>query len=212
MHNTYTNYYKNHNPKFLLEVVNSPKMYNDEARLAAFDLLKEKGEIFTEEQEAAFEQIKQDIAKANVLKKEEITVEETQNAPQLYSPTAILGFSIFLEPIFGAILLYHNLKEQEKKSPAKAVLLIGISLLVFKMALVYYQYFNQIYSLVLSIGAGIIFIEMFWKKHIGLKTVYKRKSIWKPLFLFLAIIFIILGIQLYLDPQLYHQLLQQRSL
>lgn len=212
MQNNYTNYYKNHNSKSLLEIVNAPDVYNDEARLAAFELLKQKGETFAAEQEFEFKQINKKLIQENLVSKEESPKKESHNLPQLFSPTAILGFSIFLEPLFGAILLYHNLKEQEKKSPAKAVLLIGISLLVFKMALVYYQYFNQIYSLVLSIGAGIIFIEMFWKKHIGLKTAYKRKSIWKPLFLFLAIIFAIFGLQLYLDPELYQQLLEQRDL
>ncbi len=114
MENQYLNYYKNHSEKELLEVVQNPEAYNDEARLAAYDLLKEKNKTLTIEQITELESLKIKFNDSQIIaKKEEEQVEE--KLQNWYSPTAILGFSIFLEPLFGAILLSQNLKKADKK-------------------------------------------------------------------------------------------------
>ncbi len=211
MENQYLSYYKNHSEKELLEVVQNPEAYNDEARLAAYDLLKKKNKTLTIEQITEFESLKIKFNDSQVItKKEEEQVDEKLR--NWYSPTAILGFSIFLEPLFGAILLSQNLKKADKKKQATIVILVGVVFLLGRMALVYTQRMTQVNSLIISIGAGLVFIEFFWKKHLGYKVKYNRKSIWKPLLIFLGVIVLIFGLQMALNPELFQELLKQQQL
>ncbi len=211
MENQYLNYYKNHSEKELLEVVQNPEAYNDEARLAAYDLLKEKNKTLTIEQITELESLKIKFNDSQIIaKKEEEQVEE--KLQNWYSPTAILGFSIFLEPLFGAILLSQNLKKADKKKQATIVIIIGIVFLLGRMALVYTQRMTQVNSLIISIGAGLVFIEFFWKKHLGYKVKYNRKPIWKPLLIFLGVIILVFGLQMALNPELFQELLKQQQL
>ncbi len=80
------------------------------------------------------------------------------------------------------------------------------------MALVYTQRMTQVNSLIISIGAGLVFIEFFWKKHLGYKVKYNRKPIWKPLLIFLGVIILVFGLQMALNPELFQELLKQQQL
>jgi len=212
MENQYINYYKKHSGKELLEVVNSPNAYNNEARLAAYQLLSNKTYAFSAVQIAEYENLKNEFKQKHIAQQAKAVEVESKELPSWYSPTAILGFSIFLEPLFGAILLSQNFKKAKKKKQANLVILIGVLFLLARMALMYTRQMTQITSLIISIGAGIVFIEVFWKKYLGYQSKYKRKSIWKPLLIFIGVTLCLFGIQMYLDPELYQELLKQQQM
>lgn len=212
MENQYINYYKKHSENELIEVINSPNSYNNEARLAAYELLGNKEYAFSSVQTTEYEDLKNEFKQKDIDQQAKVEAELSQELPSWYSPTAILGFSIFLEPLFGAILLSHNFKIANKTKQAKLVILVGVLFLLARMALIYTQQMSQIASLAISIGAGIVFVEVFWKKHLGYQVKYERKSIWKPLLIFVGITLCLFGLQMYLDPELYQQLLKQQQM
>jgi len=109
MENQYTNYYKNHSVKELLEVAENSNSYENEARLAAYKLLEEKKVELKQELVDEMEAIKDSFVR-QIRVAEEVEVEEIQ---EWYSPAAVLGFSIFM-PIIGAFLMSHNFRRSRK--------------------------------------------------------------------------------------------------
>lgn len=212
MENQYINYYKNHSKEQLLEVMNNPSSYNDEARLATYELLHNKKYVFSDSQTIEFENLKKELEQKQLAQKTTESPEPQKDIQSLYSPTAILGFTVFLEPLFGAFLLSRNLKTVKKSKQASWVIVVGLLFLLARMILVYMKQMTQVSSLIISIGAGLIFVEVFWKKHIGYKTPYKRKTTWKPLLISIIVLMCLFGLQMYLNPELFQQLLKEQQI
>jgi len=119
----------------------------------------------------------------------------------IYSKWAILGFSVFVSPLVGAILLMINLRSVGFKRQATSVLLITIGYL-FLASIVISSVMKPppnvtltdlahnklfiIYNLIAQIIGGGILAEYFYKKYFPADN-YKYKTVWRPL----AIMFII---------------------
>jgi len=126
---------------------------------------------------------------------------EQQDIP-IYSKWVILGFSILVSPLVGAILLMINLRSVGFKKQATGVLLFTIGYL-FLVSIVLSSVLKLppnstltelthnklfiIYSLVAQIIGGGILAEYFYKKYFPADS-YRYKSAWPPL----AILFIIM--------------------
>jgi len=209
MENQYSAYYKNHSEKELIEVINQPEIYEDEARLAAFYKLKQKNVKLNGGQLKDFDKLKDELIRQERIQgAEKVLQTDVDKIQEWYSPAAVLGFSIFLSPLFGAILLSYNLKKANKKPQANYVIIIGVLFLALGATLAYTGRMTQIASIGISVVAGLIFIELFWKKHLGYQTKYKRKSIWKALIIVLGIVALLAGIQFYLNPELFKELVK----
>lgn len=119
----------------------------------------------------------------------------------IYSKWAILGFSVFVSPLVGAILLMINLRSVGFRRQATSVLLFTIAFLFLasmvigsvlkfppNITLTELAHNKQfiIYNLIAQIIGGGILAEYFYKKYFPADT-YKYKSVWRPL----AIMFII---------------------
>lgn len=188
--NQYTAYYKNRPSEELKEIAFQDSLYEDEARLAALLILKERNEIISGDEQKELEELNKKIEakKAKVLKDEEEASKiklqnniEEKPLPELYSPVAILGFSLFFSLIFGAVLMYLNLKKLGKSAQAINVLLISIGIMALMyFASIKYQ-LSQVVVLLINLGGGLLLIEYFWKKHVGTHIKFKKKPIVKAI-------------------------------
>ncbi len=185
--NQYSKYYKNHTNKELKKVVEQIDDYHDEARLAAYLELESRGEILLSEELAEMKAIKNRliaIEKKLINEKEQKeAVDQLQNQtklPHLYSPTAILGFTIIFSVLFGGILMFLNLRKLNKKAIAITVLFISVGFMILGGVVAQLSNMNQWLVMPVNIVGGIVLIEYFWKKHIGHITKFNRKSILKP--------------------------------
>jgi hypothetical protein len=113
----------------------------------------------------------------------------------IYSKWAILGFSVFVSPLVGAILLMINLRSVGFRRQATSVLLFTIAFLFLasmvigsvlkfppNITLTELAHNKQfiIYNLIAQIIGGGILAEYFYKKYFPADT-YKYKSVWRPL-------------------------------
>jgi hypothetical protein len=126
---------------------------------------------------------------------------EQQQDIAIYSKWAILGFSILVSPLVGAILLMINLRSVGFKRQSISVLLFTIAYL-FLASMVIGSVLKPpanvtlielaqnktfiIYNLVAQIIGGGILAEYFYKKYFPADH-YKYKSIWRPLAVMLII-------------------------
>ena len=203
--NPYLNHYKKHSTEKLNEITYQPKTYQDEARLAAFLELQNRGVKFSEKDLEEFNQLKENFKKAEVDKPVEEADEVT---PELFSPTAIVGFSVF-SILIGGILMFSNLRKLKHKKQSVYALLVSI-LLVFLVGIITASNgMNPIISIIGNIIGGVILIEFFWKKIIPGDLNYKPKSTW-------VVIAILIGITLLQyfifknNPELLEQLYQKK--
>jgi hypothetical protein len=107
------------------------------------------------------------------------------DAPELYSPRAIWGFSIFFTVIFGAVLLFVNLKNKKAKW-----VVIGFGLLYTSLVIIIMNFIpqpNAGLSVGLNGGGGLLLTNLFWDKYVGRETKFRAKPIWKPLIISILI-------------------------
>lgn len=107
---------------------------------------------------------------------------------KLYSPHAVMGFTVFFAPIFGGMLLRQNLIDAGNPRQANLVLL---STILYTLAILVVA--NDVASkspalvFLMNLVWGVILIEGFYKRQLsGLE--YSHKKIWKPLLISFAII------------------------
>jgi len=127
--------------------------------------------------------------------------EQQQQDIAIYSKWAILGFSILVSPLVGAILLMINLRSIGFRRQATSILLFTIGYL-FLASIIISGVLNLppnitlaqlthnkpfiIYSLVAQIIGGGILAEYFYKKYFPADH-YTYKSVWRPLVVMLII-------------------------
>ena len=132
--------------------------------------------------------------------------ENNQQQPEqqdiaIYSKWAILGFSVFVSPLVGAILLMINLRSVGFRRQATSVLLITIGYLFLASVVISsvlktppnvtltdlaHNKLFIIYNLIAQIIGGGILAEYFYKKYFPADT-YKYKTVWRPLAIMLII-------------------------
>ncbi len=110
---------------------------------------------------------------------------EDLDAPELYSPRAIWGFSVFFTVIFGAVLLALNIADKKAKG-----MVIGFGILYTAAVIVIVNLLPQTNSgIVIGLNAGgaLILTKLFWDKYVGAETKFRTKAIWKPLIISILI-------------------------
>ncbi len=109
-----------------------------EAVQIAFEILQERGRVFSEQEKTAVQQLIQHKKEAEEAKRaEEVEVwkdhiTEDPEAIKLYSRTTILVSSLFFTPIPGSILLFLNLIKLKKYLASFLALAFGILFCLFQ--------------------------------------------------------------------------------
>ena len=109
-----------------------------EAVQAAFEVLEERGHVFSEQEKTAVQQLIQQKKEEEEAKRtEEVEIwkdhiTEDPEAIRLYSRMTILVTSVFFSTIPGAILLCLNLIKLKKYFPAFLTLVFGLLFFIFQ--------------------------------------------------------------------------------
>ena len=178
----------------LLEMYNNTELYTVEA-LKSIETELQKREIDFEAHDYAYLQREEDAQNGVEHIEIEKEIEIAKSPIDLYSPTAIFGFSIFFSTFIGGILLMLNLRKLGKKEQGNQVLFLSLLFVLASSAILSYLGPNSLVSLLLNLFGGWLFANYFFQKYIGTWRGYERKPIWKPLTIML---FISLGLALVL--------------
>ncbi len=187
----------------LLEYFNNHHKYVPVAVLAAVAELQKRGRLFTEAELATLESERQAIrqaAQAEAAATEaEAEPEETGEVSRLYTPNAIVGFSIFFSLLFGAILLATNIRETNNRRGSWVV--IGFSIVYMAVEVTLFQlYKNSTLTLGLNLIGALILNFYFWPKYIGFGRAYEAKPIWRALLISILIILPLILIVTFFSP------------
>jgi hypothetical protein len=101
------------------------------------------------------------------------------DAPALYSPRAIWGFSVFFTVVFGAVLLASNLSGSKGKWMVIGFGILYTSAMMLVLNLIPHP--NSGLTLALNAGGALVLTNLFWNRFVGKETLFRTKSIWKPL-------------------------------
>ncbi len=148
-----------------------------------------------------------DIEKEQKYRMNEIEVMEQQQTSykiKIYYKETIWGFSALLTPLFGGILLMHNLRKIGQKKAANKVLITSI---IFTIATFLYV-FNMGYKLprlatFINIGGALFLTEFYFKKHFPQQKNYAKKEIW-PL-LAISVLLLLLLLFIYVNYNEYYK-------
>jgi len=207
MDNQYTNYYKNRKVEELQEVVGNPTSYEDEARLAAYKSLQQKEVELSQGQLDDLQFIEDSLKRQIRVKEKEVETEELQ---EWYSPTAVLGFSVFL-PVVGAFMLSYNFRGHKNIFLSVIISIVGVIFTFFIPAIGKDILTMLFMTLVVHTFAGLIFIKFFWKKYLGGSEVkYKRKSILKILLIVVGFI-VFTTMQIINNPEVFNEIMKQQQ-
>ncbi|WP_010520379.1 hypothetical protein [Aquimarina agarivorans] len=203
--NQYSKFYKGCTTVELKKIITQKELYHDEARVAAFLELKNQGILLNSEEESELQKLTSNLKvsdqKAQSKKKEgqKPEINNPLETPSLYSPTAVLGFTILFSVIFGGILMFLNLRTLNKKSTALKVLFATIGFMLIGGLVAQWSEMNQWVIMLVNVIGGIVLIEFFWKKYIGNTSNFNRKSILKPAVISLLVSFLVTYLFIYLN-------------
>ncbi|HNR19350.1 MAG TPA: hypothetical protein PKN75_12040 [Bacteroidia bacterium] len=111
-----------------------------------------------------------------------------ESKPKIYSKMAIMGFSVFMSPIFGGVLLMQNLKYIGNKKAAYLILVVSVLLLLATIIIVgNSEKKTSSLTWLCNLIGGAILSEYFFKKYFSNGDEYEKKKIWKPLIISILI-------------------------
>lgn len=174
-----------------------------EAVQVAFEILEERGRIFTEVEKIDIQNIIQSKKKAETSKnneeiqdwKDHITTDST--AIQLYSRALIWISSLFLGTLFGAILLSLNLLKLKKYLRAIFTFLFGIIYIPFQHYAYNLLIENNLVTTsryspeMLPIIVGPLILILFWVTALPKRIVYRSQSYLFPIIFAVIMLFVI---------------------
>jgi len=189
--------------KELENYLNSENRFVPEAVHMAFEILEERGRVFTEAEKIHIQNIIQHKKQTEAAKKHEETedwkdhITNDPSAVKLYSRTLILVSSFFLGTFFGAVLLSLNFLKLKKYIPAAFTFLFG----TIYIPLQYYAYNflvenNLVTSSrhspeILPVIAGPIILIIIWVTTMPKRIVYRSQSYLFPIILAVIMLFLI---------------------
>lgn len=164
-----------------------------EAVQIAFEILLERGRIFTEQEKADIQQLIQHKKHEEEAKKKEETevwqdhVTDDPHAVKLYSRTAILVISIFFSTIPASILLSLNLIKLKKYPAAILILVYGFLFFILQKYILLSNFdftSPSRYSPEIGIiAAGAIGLIFLWVTTVPKKLPYRPESYLLPVIL-----------------------------
>ena len=191
--------------KSVLEAKKNNELYfyiQPESRFVAqaikysFDILKERGEIFSEEETNRIIKLIED---KNLKENQESIKDEAwdknsvedSNAIELFSQLSIWGFCIAFGVVSGSILLAFNFKKLNKPKASVIVISFGILYTIFQyFAINYLEEVNFVIkrlTFTFSVIGASILHYLFWENYIGKEINYRKKSIIIPLIICIVI-------------------------
>ena len=183
----------------LREYVTGHVQYRDAAVLAAFDELRRRGQPAPEEAAlrpalesgAGAQRVLDEVAAAKAAAERPVPArspgepaEVPADAPALYSPLAIILFSIMSVPV-GGILLGMNLVRVKQKKAALGLTLFVLAYMALGLVLLLLaaSQNNPAYAwglLGLNLLATMAYLQWFWPRYVG-STPYRSRSALVPL-------------------------------
>ncbi|MEO9572227.1 MAG: hypothetical protein ABJH82_00340 [Polaribacter sp.] len=202
--NSFTNNMRLKSDAELEEILDKKNNYTEHAIQAVIWELENRNLIEKSESNYIETPIEIDIVSSNTISKpleENESPFEDLEQPFLYSKKTIQGFTIFFTTIFGAILLMKNLKEMNKPKARIQVLVFGIVYTIFSAIILDILPKSFFMTLIFNLIGYAVLVEFFWNKHLGKNLKYRKKQIWLPLIISLAILFLMLFLLQFL-PQI----------
>ncbi len=161
-----------------------------EAVQMAFEILEERGRIFTEQEKNAVQQLihsKKEVEEAKLAKEKELWkdyITENPNAIKLYSRELILIISIILGTIPSSILLGLNFIKLKKYAPAILAFIFGFIFLPIQNFLVHFIYHNTQHIFTYKrkspeffmAATGALILLIFWVIFTPKKLPYRTAS------------------------------------
>lgn len=187
----------------LLEYFNNHDKYVPEAVLAAVAELQKRGRTFTEAELATLEperQAVQQMAAATATTQTEAEVEPLE-LPVLYTPGAILGFSIFFSLIFGAALLAINVRQIGNRRAGWTIIGFSLAYMFLEVVFLYQMGSYSGMTVPLNLIGALILNFYFWPKYIGFQQPYEAKPIWRALLISILIVLPLLVMVALYPPQ-----------
>jgi hypothetical protein len=196
----------------LLERIENRQKYMPESIEAAIaELQYRKYEFSDEELKIIDEDIKAARANAALIttklgffnKEYKYVIVSDPDAPLLYSRTAVYGFAFFLGALFGSIMMAINLNKLGKTKEALFAILFGVGF----SALQYYvaSHANPGSGGSVQVVGGVISAYcldlFFWRNYIGYSTFYRKRKIWVPLIIGVALLALIVAATLLAPKQ-----------
>jgi hypothetical protein len=189
--------------KELENYLNPENRFVPEAVQMAFEILEERGRVFTETEKINIQNSIQYKKETEATKKHEETedwkdhITNDPSAVTLYSRTLILVSSLFLGTFFGAVLLSLNFLKLKKYTPAVFTLLFGISFVPLQYYFYNFLIRNDLvkssrYSLEnLPIIAGSLILILIWVTTMPKRIVYTSQSLLFPIIFAAFMLFLI---------------------
>lgn len=120
----------------------------------------------------------------------------------IYSKKVVLGFCIFVNPIFGGVMLRQNLIDINERKAGLQALLFSISL--FMITAMISTTFLAGFAIIFASNliGGAVIVEYYYRKYFPDEQKHEKKSIFKPLRIalllafVLALLLIVFGVQL----------------
>ncbi|MCL7753893.1 hypothetical protein [Polaribacter sp. Z022] len=196
--NSFTNNMRLKTDAELKTILKEKSKYTEQAIQAVIWELEDRN-LIEKSEEPYIDPLKEEEISDTVVKESNINNNESNfeefEKPFLYSKKSIQGFTIFFSTLFGTILLMSNLKVLKKQKARMQVLVFGISytVLITIILNLYPQilFLSIIFNL---IGYGVL-VEYYWNKNIGKNFSYKKKQIWIPLIISIAITMLFVFLQ-----------------
>ena len=196
--NSFTNNMRLKTDAELKTILKEKSKYTEQAIQAVIWELEDRN-LIEKSEEPYIDPLKEEEISVTVVKESTINNNESNfeefEKPFLYSKKSIQGFTIFFSTLFGTILLMSNLKVLKKQKARMQVLVFGISytVLITIILNLYPQilFLSIIFNL---IGYGVL-VEYYWNKNIGKSFSYKKKQIWIPLIISIAITMLFVFLQ-----------------
>lgn len=154
----------------LVEIVENPDRYQEEALEAAQDELSSRQ------------------GRENLLIKEDGAVEisvEIDKRPSIYPRWSITVFTLVFSPIVSSIMLAINLDSIGKRRSILDLMIVSIGMyatsLIFIFMFVGTDLWARIIGVMFGIPIAFVMDEFFWKKNITNPSAYRRSSLREPL-------------------------------
>ncbi|MVN76421.1 hypothetical protein GO988_08795 [Hymenobacter sp. HMF4947] len=173
----------------LREYVTGYAQYREAAVLAALDELRRRGQPAPEEAalrpslEAAVQE-QTEAAKVAQLSAPAALERDDANLPELYTPVAIMLFSVMFSVVAGAVLLALNLRQLKRQGAVLKLVLLVVAYLALKTLL--FKYLTEHYKIsalllsVLDLPLILTYVLWFWPRYVN-TTQFQPRSWLLPL-------------------------------
>ncbi|QMU30947.1 hypothetical protein [Adhaeribacter radiodurans] len=186
----------------LLEYFQNHQKYVPAAVLAAVNELQKRGRTFTEAELATLEPERQAVKQAALEEASENTeAEEAEEVPRLYTPSAILGFSVFFSLLFGGILLATNIRQIGNRRGSWAVIGFSLLFMFIEVVVMYQLKRSSTLTVAFNLAGAFILNYYFWPKYVGVQRPYEAKPIWRALLISILIVLPLIVIIALFPPQ-----------